>query len=143
MPALIYFIGCPTHVAVGTDLFEVMISGLYGAGTYTFKGRTELVAAIIMLVGASMGAQVGAVATKYIKGYGIRIAFGLAVIGCALSIVLKMLGKAVPSWGAFYDNASTALILGLVSFMSLYIIIKMVEGAKKEIAGKKARDASA
>ena len=30
MPALIYFIGCPTHVAVGTDLFEVMISGLYG-----------------------------------------------------------------------------------------------------------------
>ena len=35
MPALIYFIGCPTHVAVGTDLFEVMISGLYGTGTYT------------------------------------------------------------------------------------------------------------
>ena len=30
MPALIYFVGCPTHVAVGTDLFEVMISGLYG-----------------------------------------------------------------------------------------------------------------
>jgi len=52
MPALIYLVGCPTHVAVGTDLFEVMISGLYGAGTYTYKGRTELVAAIIMLVGA-------------------------------------------------------------------------------------------
>jgi len=30
MPALVYFIGAPTHVAVGTDLFEVMISGLYG-----------------------------------------------------------------------------------------------------------------
>ncbi len=50
MPALIYFIGCPTHVAVGTDLFEVMISGLYGTGTYTYKGRTELVAAVIMLM---------------------------------------------------------------------------------------------
>jgi uncharacterized protein len=35
MPALIYFIGCPTHVAVGTDLFEVAISGLYGTATYT------------------------------------------------------------------------------------------------------------
>jgi len=33
-----------------TDLFEVMISGLYGAGSYTLQGRTELVAAIIMLV---------------------------------------------------------------------------------------------
>ena len=93
MPALIYFIGCPTHVAVGTDLFEVMISGLYGTGTYTYKGRTELVAAMIMLCGAAVGAQIGTVATKYIKGYGIRIVFGLAVIGCALSILLKMLAK--------------------------------------------------
>jgi uncharacterized membrane protein YfcA len=142
MPALIYFIGCPTHVAVGTDLFEVMISGLYGAGTYTYKGRTELVAAIIMLVGASMGAQIGTVATKYIKGYGIRIAFGLAVVGCALSIILKLLGKAYPGWGAFFDNSSTILILGLVSVMSIYITVKMVEGAKKEIAAKKTRSAA-
>ena len=142
MPALIYFIGCPTHVAVGTDLFEVMISGLYGAGTYTYKGRTELVAAIIMLVGASMGAQVGTVATKYIKGYGIRIAFGLAVVGCALSIILKLLGKAYPGWGTFYDNASTTLVLGLVGAMSLYILVKMIEGAKKEVAAKKARSAA-
>ena len=46
MPALIYFIGAPTHVAVGTDLFEVMISGLYGAFTYSLKGRIELVAVL-------------------------------------------------------------------------------------------------
>ena len=26
MPALVYLVGCPTHVAVGTDLFEVAIS---------------------------------------------------------------------------------------------------------------------
>lgn len=39
MPSLIYLVGCPTHVAVGTDLFEVMLSGLYGAASYTYKGR--------------------------------------------------------------------------------------------------------
>ena len=50
MPALIYLIGCPTHVAVGTDLFEVTISGLYGAASYSYKGRTELLAALIMLI---------------------------------------------------------------------------------------------
>jgi len=138
MPALIYFVGCPTHVAVGTDLFEVMISGLYGAATYTFKGRTELVAAIIMLVGASIGAQVGTVATKYIKGYGIRIAFGLAVIGCFLSIVLKLIAKMVPpATGAYFDGAATVLVLGLVAAMSLYIFLKMLAGAKQEIASKK------
>ena len=139
MPSLIYILGVPTHVAVGTDLFEVAISGLYGAATFTYKGRTELLAAIIMLVGAAMGAQVGAVATKYIKGYGIRIAFGLAVIGCAISIVLKLLGTYFPSQKALFDNTSTVLILGLVSALSIYIFIKMVQGAKQEIASKKAR----
>ncbi|MBF0259359.1 MAG: sulfite exporter TauE/SafE family protein [Desulfamplus sp.] len=137
MPALIYLVGCPTHVAVGTDLFEVMISGLYGAFTYTMKGRTELVAAVIMLVGAAIGAQIGTVATKYIKGYGIRIAFGLAVVGCALSIILKLLAKEMPAYATLLNNSSTTLVLGLVFLMSLYITVKMVQGAKAEVAAKK------
>ncbi len=139
MPALIYLLGCPTHVAVGTDLFEVMISGLYGAGSYTYKGRTELVAAIIMLVGASVGAQVGSVATKYIKGYGIRIAFGLAVIGCIISIILKLIPNYYPEAKAATDIMATWLINGLVVALSAYITVKMVQGAKREIAMKKAR----
>ena len=130
MPALIYFVGCPTHVAVGTDLFEVMISGLYGTATYTYKGRTELVAAMIMLCGAAVGAQVGTVATKYIKGYGIRIAFGLAVIGCAISILLKLMSKWIPDYAGLLDGMATVLILGLVAAMSLYIFVSMLAGAK-------------
>ncbi len=137
MPALIYLVGCPTHVAVGTDLFEVAISGLYGAASYTYKGRTELVAAIIMLIGAAMGAQVGAVATKYIKGYGIRIAFGLAVVGCALSILMKLVQPWVPQLKDILDTGATVLVLGLVSGMSLYIFIRMIQGVKMELAMKK------
>jgi len=136
MPALIYMIGCPTHVAVGTDLFEVAISGLYGAGSFTYKGRTELVAAMIMLVGAAMGAQVGAVATKYIKGYGIRIAFGLAVIGCAVSILMKLVQPWVPAYKAALDVGATVLVLGLVFSMSLYIFVRMVAGVKEELRRK-------
>lgn len=139
MPALIYLIGCPTHVAVGTDLFEVMISGLYGAASYTYKGRTELVAAIIMLIGAAMGAQVGSVATKYIKGYGIRIAFGLAVVGCFISVLLKLIPNYVPELYTICDVTATVLILGLVAAMSVYITVKMVQGAAKEVAMKKGK----
>ncbi len=136
MPALIYMIGCPTHVAVGTDLFEVAISGLYGAGSFTYKGRTELVAAMIMLIGAAMGAQVGAVATKYIKGYGIRIAFGLAVIGCAVSILMKLVQPWVPEYKAALDVGATVLVLGLVFCMSAYIFVRMVAGVKEELRRK-------
>ena len=137
MPALVYLVGCPTHVAVGTDLFEVAISGLYGAASYTFKGRTELVAALIMLVGAAVGAQIGAVATKYIRGYGIRVAFGAAVVGCLCSVVLKLIQPYFPDYATFINGVATVFVLAFVTIISVYIAMKMVEGAKKELAAKK------
>ncbi|MBM3746729.1 MAG: sulfite exporter TauE/SafE family protein [Acidobacteria bacterium] len=137
MPALIYLVGCPTHVAVGTDLFEVAVSGLYGAATYTYKGRTELVAALIMLVGASVGAQIGSVATKYVRGYGIRLFFGLAVVGCAISIVFKLVAAAHPGVRDLFDTAATVLILGLVAALALHILIKFITGVREELAVKR------
>ncbi len=129
MPALVYLIGCPTHIAVGTDLFEVMISGLYGAFTYSLKGRIELVAVFVMLTGAAIGAQIGTVATKYAKGYGIRLAFGLCVVACMISIILKQFK---------YSNSSAVLILGTISIMCIYITVIMLKGAAAELRDKRA-----
>jgi uncharacterized protein len=128
MPALVYLIGCPTHIAVGTDLFEVMISGLYGTFTYGAKGRIEIYAVFVMLLGAAIGAQIGTVATKYAKGYGIRIAFGLAVLACMISIILKQYK---------IDMAATVLILGAVGSICVYICWIMFSGAAKELREKK------
>lgn len=134
MPALVYLIGCPTHIAVGTDLFEVMISGLYGAFTYTLKGRIELVAVFVMLTGAAIGAQIGTVATKYAKGYGIRLAFGTAVLCCMLSIIFKQFK---------FEVIATVLILGTISLICLYIMSIMFKGAANELREKKAREQAA
>jgi uncharacterized membrane protein YfcA len=139
MPALVYLLGCPTHIAVGTDLFEVMISALYGCATYTAKGRTELLAALIMLLGASVGAQIGSIATKYLKGYGIRVLFGVAVVGCAVSIVLKLIAGANPALKTVFDQAAAALILCLVAALSLIIFMKFVNGVRQELAGQRKR----
>jgi uncharacterized membrane protein YfcA len=130
MPALVYFVGLPTHIAVGTDLFEVMISGLYGAFTYTLKGRIELVAVFVMLTGAAIGAQIGTVATKYAKGYGIRAAFGLAVFACMISIILKQYK---------FDMSATVVILGAISALSLWVLVIMFKGAAAELRMKKER----
>ena len=134
MPALIYLIGVPTHIAVGTDLFNVAISGLYGAATYSYKGRVELVAALIMLCGAAVGAQIGTVATKYVKGYGIRIFFGFAVVGCGVSVIMKLLSGMSPAIKPFTDRAATILIFGVVSAISLYILISFFKGVRNERA---------
>ncbi len=130
MPALVYLIGCPTHIAVGTDLFEVMISGLYGTFTFGQKGRIEMWAVLVMLCGAAVGAQIGTVATKYAKGYGIRIAFGLAVLACMVSIILKQYKIDIPA---------TVVILGAVASICVYICGIMVKGAINELREKKAQ----
>jgi hypothetical protein len=124
MPALVYLIGCPTYVAVGTDLFTVMLSGAYGAFTYGMKGRVELLAVLIMLIGAAPGAQIGTIATKYIRGYGIRLLFGLTVACALVSVVLKQFGM---------NAAATWVVMLAVSAMTLVIIVGMVRGAVNEL----------
>lgn len=93
MPALMYIIGAPTKVAVGTDLFEVMVSGAYGAFSYALKGRVELMAAVIMLIGAAVGAQLGATATKYARGTIIRLYFAVTMIAAGVSVIFKHLSE--------------------------------------------------
>jgi uncharacterized membrane protein YfcA len=93
MPALMYIIGCPTTVAVGTDLFEVMITGAYGAFTYAAKARVEIVAAIVMLSGAAIGAQFGTLATKYVKGLTIRLYFAVTMLLSGVSVIFKQISS--------------------------------------------------
>jgi uncharacterized protein len=121
MPALIYVIGAPTKVAVGTDLFEVMISGAYGAFTYALKGRVELVAAVIMLVGAAVGAQLGATATLYARGTIIRLYFAITMIAAGVSVVFKHFAEshkekylgALNEWARISSGLSDRVELGI------------------------------
>jgi len=127
MPALIYLIGCPTAVAVGTDLFEVMITGAYGAFTYGVKGRVELIAAMWMLFAAAVGAQLGTVAIKYVRGYSIRLLFAITIFVACSSVILKQLELQLAS-------AVTILVAGIG--ISLVIIAWLVKGVVDERAGR-------
>jgi uncharacterized protein len=127
MPALVYLIGCPTYVAVGTDLFTVMLAGFYGAFTYGMKGRVELLAVLIMLMGAAPGAQVGTLATKYIRGYGIRLMFGITVAMAAVSVMLKQFD--MPTLASWF-------VMGGVSVMTLLVITGMARGALAELRAR-------
>ena len=85
MPAFIYVLGIPTHVAVGTDLFEIIISAGYGTVTHALKGNVDILIALVMHTGAAIGAQIGATLTQFFVGPRIRIAFiPLPLIGAAI-----------------------------------------------------------
>jgi hypothetical protein len=85
MPSMIYLLGVPTHVAVGTDLFEIIISAGYGTFTHALKGNVDIMIALVMHTGAAIGAQIGATLTQYFGGARIRLAFiPLPLIGAAI-----------------------------------------------------------
>ena len=97
MPALIYFLGIPTHVAVGTDLFEIVISAGFGTLTHALKGNVDVLMALVMQTGAAVGAQIGAVATRYFAGPRIRLLFSILPLVGAVLVLIRLLGGGVPA----------------------------------------------
>jgi uncharacterized membrane protein YfcA len=95
MPAMVYLLGVPTHVAIGTDLFEIIISAGYGTLTHALKGNVDILIALIMHTGAAIGAQMGATLTEYFTGVRIRAAFiPLPLIGAAIILHGLLAGHA-------------------------------------------------
>jgi uncharacterized membrane protein YfcA len=92
MPMMVYLVGVPTHVAVGTDLFEVVISAGFGTVTHALKGNVDILIALVMHTGAAIGAQIGAMSTRFFVGPRIRLFFSvLPFIGASL-VILRMIG---------------------------------------------------
>jgi uncharacterized protein len=96
MPSMVYVLGIPTHLAVGTDLFEIIISASYGTFTHAIKGNVDIMIALVMHTGAAIGAQIGAIMTQYFAGPKIRLAFvPLPLIGAAIVIYTLMTGHKI------------------------------------------------
>jgi len=94
MPSMVYLLGIPTHIAVGTDLFEIIISASYGTFTHALKGNVDIMIALVMHTGAAIGAQIGAISTKYFGGPKIRLAF----------VPLPVLGAGIVIYGLLHGN---------------------------------------
>jgi len=94
MPSMVYVLGIPTHLAVGTDLFEIIISASYGTFTHAIKGNVDILIALVMHTGAAVGAQIGAISTQYFAGPKIRLLFvPLPLIGAAIVIYTLFTGQ--------------------------------------------------
>ncbi len=132
MPAMIYALGVPTTIAIGTDLFEIIFSSAIGAFLYATEGRVEIVAAAVMVCGSAVGAQIGALATRYVRGMKIRFYFALTILFAAVSVVLKQLAVSlsIPVLSTFAGY----LILSVAGLMTLNISLSTVKGIIEEKA---------
>ncbi len=126
VPALVYLVGAPTHVAVGTDLVEIVFSGAYGALRHSVEGHVDMMAVLFMLAGAAFGAQLGSIATAYVRGPAIRYVLSysllLATLGAVLRLVYLLTGQRVEALALL----AVTLTLGEMIFLCLFILSLVV-----------------
>lgn len=93
-PALIYLIGVPTAVAIGTSLFQIIFISGYGTFTHALKGNVDLLLVVLILTGSSLGVQFGATLTRRLRGAHLRYIFSLLIYLAAAALILKLVGIA-------------------------------------------------
>jgi uncharacterized membrane protein YfcA len=92
VPAMIYVIGMPTIVAVGTDLFQIVITTANVTFQQALTNQTvDLLLAMVLLVGSTIGAQFGARVGRLLRGEQIRILLATIVLLFAVKFVLDLL----------------------------------------------------
>jgi uncharacterized membrane protein YfcA len=92
VPAMIYVIGMPTIVAVGTDLFQIVLTTANVTFQQAVTNRTvDLLLAMLLLIGSTLGAQFGARVGRQLRGEQIRVLLALIVLLFAVKFVCDLL----------------------------------------------------
>ncbi len=74
VPAMIYILGMPTLLVVGTSLFQIMITTIVSTVMHAVANHSvDLVLAFLLIIGGVFGAQIGLRVGKRIKGVYARI----------------------------------------------------------------------
>ena len=88
VPAMIYLLGMPTAVVVGTSLFQIIF--VTANATFlqaTLNQTVDVVLALLLIVGAVVGAQLGAILGAKLRGEQLRGLLALLVLTVCGGIV--------------------------------------------------------
>jgi len=124
MPAMMYGLGIPAAVAVGTDILQITISGAFGAFTYAESGSVALPVVGMLLLGSALGARVGAGATNLVDEDEIKGYFAAMLLAGSAAVAANRLGDV---YGIdVLGTVSTALIFGAALLVSGAVVLAAV-----------------
>ncbi|MEO3476892.1 sulfite exporter TauE/SafE family protein [Phaeobacter sp. CAU 1743] len=92
VPAMIYILGMPTKVVVGTSLFQIILVTAFTTMLHATTNFTvDIVLAVLLLVGGVVGAQIGTRIGTYLKAEQLRILLALMVLLVCGKLGLELL----------------------------------------------------
>lgn len=90
-PAMVYLLGVPTRVMVGTSLFQIIFLTAYVTFLQaTFNGTVDLVLAAVLMIGGVIGARWGTMAGRRLKAAQLRLLLALLVLAIAGRLVYEL-----------------------------------------------------
>ncbi len=92
VPALIFLLGFPIHIATATSQFVLAVSTFLGGISHFVLGNVLIMPAIVVGALAIPGAQIGALLSRRVKGLLIARLLALALLLVGLRLLLKSLG---------------------------------------------------
>jgi uncharacterized protein len=91
VPAMIYLIGMPTGVVVGTSLFQITFVSANVTILQAVTNQTiDAMLAILLLVGGTIGAQIGARLGAKLRTEQLRILLALMVLAMSVNVFLEL-----------------------------------------------------
>ena len=92
IPAMIYILGMPTQIVVGTSLMQIIFVTLVSTIMHSYINQTvDVVLSSLLLLGAVIGAQIGTRVMIRLKGEQIRFLFAIIIILVAAVLLLELL----------------------------------------------------
>ena len=92
VPAMIYLLGMPTKVVVGTSLFQIILVTAFTTMLHATTNYTvDIVLAVLLLVGGVVGAQIGARIGVHLKAEQLRILLAIMVLAVCGKLALDLL----------------------------------------------------
>jgi uncharacterized membrane protein YfcA len=91
LPTMIYILGIPTRIAVGTDLFQIVLTSANVTLQQAITNHTvDIVLAVTLFAGSTIGAQFGVMASRRLRGEQIRVFLALIVLA-VMAVLLYQL----------------------------------------------------
>lgn len=92
MPILLYGFGLSVHNAAGTGVLLLFVTVAAGTFEQALQGYVSLKLAMAILVGSSVGSQLGALTTHYLPNRTLRLIFAILVAGAVVMIAWDLSG---------------------------------------------------
>jgi uncharacterized protein len=92
VPAMIYFLGMPTKVVIGTSLFQIIFVTAFTTLMHAVTSQTvDMLLALLLILGGVVGAQIGTRVGVRLKAEQLRILLSLLVLSVSIRIAVDLL----------------------------------------------------